>query len=118
MSSGAYVRATRRRRPSAFSDAESPTRSVVGSWPTSGAEQGPSRMPFLLLLDRGASGSDGVGTGPGRRAPPEPTRLCRPPTCQPLRASPGYREQIGVQLTKGESPHDLRRFVLFANQGE
>ena len=32
--------------------------------------------------------------------------------------SPEYRKKIGVQLNKGESLHDLRRFLFFANEGE
>jgi len=32
--------------------------------------------------------------------------------------SPEFRRRIGVQLNKGESLHDLRRFVFFANEGE
>jgi hypothetical protein len=32
--------------------------------------------------------------------------------------SPEYRRRTGVQLNKGESLHDLRRFVFFANEGE
>jgi len=32
--------------------------------------------------------------------------------------SPEFRRKIGVQLNKGESLHDLRRFVFFANEGE
>jgi TnpA family transposase len=32
--------------------------------------------------------------------------------------SPEYRRRIGIQLNKGESLHDLRRFLFFANQGE
>lgn len=31
---------------------------------------------------------------------------------------PEYRKRIGIQLNKGESLHDLRRFLLFANEGE
>jgi TnpA family transposase len=32
--------------------------------------------------------------------------------------NPEYRKKIGVQLNKGESLHDLRRFLFFANEGE
>jgi TnpA family transposase len=32
--------------------------------------------------------------------------------------SPEYRKRIGIQLNKGESLHDLRRFLFFANEGE
>jgi TnpA family transposase len=32
--------------------------------------------------------------------------------------SPEYRKRIGIQLNKGESLHDLRRFIFFANEGE
>jgi TnpA family transposase len=32
--------------------------------------------------------------------------------------SPEYRKRIGIQLNKGKSLHDLRRFILFANEGE
>ena len=32
--------------------------------------------------------------------------------------NPEYRRKIGVQLNKGESLHDLRRFLFFANEGE
>jgi TnpA family transposase len=32
--------------------------------------------------------------------------------------SPEYRRRIGIQLNKGESLHDLRRFLFFANEGE
>jgi TnpA family transposase len=32
--------------------------------------------------------------------------------------SPEYRKRIGIQLNKGESLHDLRRFLFFANEGD
>jgi TnpA family transposase len=32
--------------------------------------------------------------------------------------SPEYRRRIGIQLNKGESLHDLQRFLFFANEDE